>query len=352
MPEKSIIRKHWKLILNVVTIIALVALVYAIRTQLGSTIRNLTHIDAWALVLIIPIEVIDYHAQTKMYQKLFAVVGNKLGYGYLFARSLELNLVNHLFPSGGVTGISYFGVRVSANKDISGGKATLIQLMKLALTFISFELLLIVGLFSLAIVGKVNELTLLVTGALSTLLLVLTVLFGYIVGSRSRINNFFGSVTKALNWVIHKFRRNNPEAINVKSARKVFDDFHDNYQQITSHWQDLGSPLMYALLANIAEVMAIYVVFLAFGRVVNIGAIILAYGVANFAGLVSVLPGGIGIYEALMIGVLTIAGIPARISLPAIIMYRVVNTIIQLPPGYYFYHKALSKESPHSSEVT
>jgi uncharacterized membrane protein YbhN (UPF0104 family) len=69
--------------------------------------------------------------------------------------------------------------------------------------------------------------------------------------------------------------------------------------------------------------------------------VILAYAVANLAGLVSVLPGGVGIYEALMTAVMATAGVPAGVSLPAIVMYRVVNTLIQVPPGYYLYHRAL-----------
>jgi uncharacterized protein (TIRG00374 family) len=93
------------------------------------------------------------------------------------------------------------------------------------------------------------------------------------------------------------------------------------------------------LIANITEILAIYVVYLAFGEAVNIGAVILAYAVANFAGLISVLPGGVGIYEALMTAVMATAGVPAAVSLPVIVMYRVLNTIIQLPPGYYFYHQ-------------
>jgi uncharacterized protein (TIRG00374 family) len=84
-------------------------------------------------------------------------------------------------------------------------------------------------------------------------------------------------------------------------------------------------------------------VFLAFGETVNIGAVILAYGVANFAGLVSVLPGGVGIYEFLMTAVLATAGVPARVSIPVIVMYRVINTLIQLPPGYYLYQRNLSR---------
>ncbi len=342
MSEKSILRRHWKLILNIVTIAALIILIYTIRHQLGSTIKNITHVNGWALFLIIPIEIIDYHAQAKMYQHLFAIVGNKLSYGYLYARSLELNLINHLFPSGGVTGISYFGVRISGQHGITGAKATLIQLMKLVLTLVSFEVLLILAVFDLAIVGRVNELTILVAGALSTLFIVLTFLFGYIIGSRQRINTFFGGLTKAINYVIHKIFKKNPETISMTGAQKVFDDFNDNYHLLLSSRKELKAPFFNALLANVAEIMAIYVVFLAFDRVVNPGAVILAYGVANFAGLISVLPGGIGIYEALMIGVLTISGVPASVSLPVIIMYRVVNTIIQLPPGYYFYHKSIN----------
>src|SRR5665213_2151943 len=137
MSEKSILRKNWKLVINIVTIGALVALIYATRDEIGQTIENLTKVNAWALLLMIPIEAIDYHAQARLYQRLFAVVGNKLRYWYLFALSLELNFINHVFPSGGVTGISYFSVKVGHKEaDISNAKATLIQLMKLALTFI------------------------------------------------------------------------------------------------------------------------------------------------------------------------------------------------------------------------
>ena len=97
----------------------------------------------------------------------------------------------------------------------------------------------------------------------------------------------------------------------------------------------------------------IYVVFIAFGHFVNPGAVILAYGIANFAGFISVLPGGLGIYEALMIAVLLAAGISPNLSLPVIIMYRVLNTLLQLPPGYYYYQKEISKHGkpPHDAEL-
>ncbi len=126
----------------------------------------------------------------------------------------------------------------------------------------------------------------------------------------------------------------------------MFDDFHDNYNAIKSNYDKLKVPFLYGLLADATEVAAIYVVYIAFGKWVNIGAVILAYGIANFAGLISVLPGGIGIYEGLMTAVLASTGIPVGVSLPVTVMYRVLNTLIQIPPGYYLYHKALKSGQP------
>jgi uncharacterized protein (TIRG00374 family) len=93
------------------------------------------------------------------------------------------------------------------------------------------------------------------------------------------------------------------------------------------------------------EILMVFVVYIAFGEWVNFGAIILAYAVANFAGLVSVLPGGVGVYEALMTAVLATAGISPALSIPVTVMYRVLSTIIQVPPGYYLYHRMLTRDT-------
>jgi len=341
MSENSFLKRRWKLLLNIVTVVALLVLVYAIRHQLIDTLANLRKVNAWALLLIIPIEAWNYHAQARLYQGLFGLVGNNLKYSFLFKASLELNFINHVFPSGGVSGISYFGARMRSD-SITGGKATLVQMMKLILGFISFEVLLIAGLVFMAIGGRVNELMLLVAGSLSTLMVVGTLGFVFIIRSKTRINAFFITITKILNRIIQVVRPKHPETIKTKRVQDLFEELHNNYKVVESQYKKLGAPLWHAFWMNVTEVFAVYIVFIAFGHWVNLGAVILAYAVANFAGLISVLPGGVGIYEALMTAVLAAAGIPAGISLPVIVMYRVVNTLIQLPPGYVYYHRTLN----------
>lgn len=334
-------QRRWKLILNIVTIVALIGLVIAIRHQLAETFANLARVQVWVLLLLIPIEALNYDAQARLYKDLFGAVGNKLRYKFTLRLSLELNFINHVFPSGGVSGISYFGVR-ARSQHISGARATLIQLMKLVLTIVSFEVLIVLGTIALAFSGRANNLTILTAGVLTTLLLVGTMLFAYIIGSKQRISSFLTAMTKALNKLIHLIRPHHPETINIAEARETFDDLHENYLLFRKDWRLLKAPFWWAFITNVTEIAAVYAVFVAFGHWVNPGAVILAYAVANFAGLISVLPGGIGVYEALMTGVLTVAGVPPSISLPVVVMYRILNTLLQIPPGYVLYQKSVN----------
>ncbi len=338
----SYIKNNWKVIVNVITVVALVLLVFLIREQIVQTVKDLAKVNLWVVLLILPLTLLGYHAQTEVYKHLFGLLGNKLTYKFLFRAALELNFVNQVFPSGGVSGISYFGVRLRG-KDLTATKASLVQIMKLLLLFISFEILLITGLIIMALDGQANDFVILVAGSISTLLVVGTVLFVMIISSERRIHTTFVGITHLINKILSLFRRNKGETIRMNRVEGIVQDLHQNYKIIESNYRKLRAPFLWSLVVNLSAIFSIYAIYVAFGEWVNLGAIILAYSVANFAGLVSVLPGGVGIYEALMTGVLAAAGIPPALSLPVTVMFRVISTLVQLPPGYVLYHQTVHR---------
>jgi len=340
--------QRFKILVNVLTFAALAALIYAVRDEILETLTNLREIDTWALVLIVPAQVLNYHAYAEMYQGLFRILGSGVRYLQMLRLTLELNFVNNVFPSGGVTGISYFGVRMR-EYGVSGGKSTLVQFIRYILVFVSFQILLFLGLIILAIGGQASNLAILIASSLATLLLVGTLGGMFIIGSKRRINGFFTYITRLLNKIIHIVRPKHPETINIEKVQDLFTDLHENYLVLKDNPKLLKAPLISALLANIAEILTIYVVYIAFGQWVNPGAVIIAYAIANFAGVVSVLPGGVGIYEALMTAVLASAGVPAGVSIPITITYRILNMSLQLPPGYILYHRALQPRKSAST---
>lgn len=341
MAETKPKRSTFKTILSIVTIIALIFSVYALRHQIFETFKNLQEVNLWAIALIPLLQVVNYHSYAKMYRDIYTALGDDIPYKKLLKVQTELNFVNHVLPSGGVTGISYFGLRMRS-LGVGAGKSTLVQLIKFGLIFVSFQAVLALGLLALAIGGQANSFLILIAGSLSTLLFVGTFLAGYMLGSRQRINSFFIFFTRVLNKVISFVRRGHHETIKVDKVRATFDELHDNYLLIRRNLKQLKWPLFWSLIANVTEVLTVYAVYMAFGKYVNIGAVTIAYAVSNFAGLVSVLPGGVGIYEALMTGTLVAAGVPAALSLPVTVMYRILSSLIQLPVGYYYYHKFLN----------
>jgi uncharacterized protein (TIRG00374 family) len=332
--------RHWRPLLNLATFLALAALIYVTRHQIVETLNNIQNVNYWVLLLMIPIEILNYHAYAKLYKGVLSFLGDEVSYKDMYRISLELNFVNHVFPSGGVSGISFFSLRLK-RFGVRAGTSTVLQLIKFILIFVSFELLLVFGLFSLAINGKASNLIILLFGVLGTLLVVGSLLLGYIVGDKKRINAFFLFFTKAINRVLHTIRPRHPETFEISNVKQILNELHDNFQLIRHNWQVLKAPFWYALLANATEVAAIYVVYIAFGHWVNLGAVIIAYAIANFAGLISVLPGGVGVYEVLMTGVLATMGVPPGISVPVTVMYRILNMIIQIPIGYVLYHNAI-----------
>lgn len=338
---KKISLRHWKILFNVVTIGAILATAFALRHQINDTIAHFGDLHAWILLLAIPLEAFNYFLQSIMYGNLFQILGQKFKRSYLYKVCLELNFINTIFPSGGVSGFSYISLRLRRD-NVSPAKATLVQMMRFALIFVSFQLLLFIGLIMLTFSNGVNNLVLLISGSLATCLLFGTVGIAYMLGSRQRINKVLTFITKILNKIIHIVRPNYPETINIFKAQKAFNELHDNFVIIKLHLKKLKVPLLAALLANLTEITVIYIFYVAYGHwQVNPGAIIIGYAIANFAGLISVLPGGVGIYEALMTGVLATAGVSPSLSLPVTVTYRIVNMVIQLPPGYVLYHRAL-----------
>lgn len=315
-------------------------LVYGLRHQILEAVRELGNINAVALLLIIPLKFLNYDAYARLYRGLFAVLGNKVEYWQMYRLSLELNFVNYILPSAGISGISYFGLRSRAY-GISASKGTLAQFAKMLLLYVSYQPLLIIGLVLLAMRNHVNDLVLITAASLITLLIAGTLFSIYMIESRRRIRTFLTFMTKILNVLIKLVQPRKKEAINIAGAQAAFDELHDNYRLYKKNWRDLKWPFIHTTFANLTEIASLYVVYLAFDQFVNLGAVILAYAVANFAGLISVLPAGIGIYEGLMTGVLVATGIPAGLSLSVTIMFRLVTMAIQLPPGYLLYQRAV-----------
>lgn len=335
--------KKVKLIINIATIIALIILIYVSWPQIINGLEQIGGAKWSVIFLMIPMQLVNYYSIAKLYQTYFKENGHVLSMKSMYKVALELNFVNHIFPSGGVAGFSYLGLRMR-RKGVPVSRTTLAQAIRFGLTFISFLILLFFGMFLLSFgSGKSGGGVALFIGLSIAFFTLFGMIAGvYIVSNEKRIKSFTAFLPKIINRLVKTITRKE-NTLNIERIERLFADLHKDYLIVAKDWPKLKTPLIWALMVNVTEISTAYLAYIALGHLVNPGAVILAYAVASFAGLVAVLPGGIGVYETLMTAVLASAGVAKALALSATLIYRIFCMIIFLPIGFVLYQISLRK---------
>ena len=92
-----------KIVVNIITVLALLWLIYISRSQIHMTLLQLKELTWWLLILQLPVQFLSYGAVAHLYYSYFrntATLG-QLKLKEIYKISLELNFVNSVFPSGG-----------------------------------------------------------------------------------------------------------------------------------------------------------------------------------------------------------------------------------------------------------
>jgi len=329
---------------NIATLLLVLLILFFSRHELVTAWHMLSTINISIFLLIIPIQFLSYYAGGAMMFSYLRAKGDLEGTSSLEATkmALELNFVNHLLPSGGVSGASYMTWRLS-KLGITSGRATLAQAVRFGATFASFAIILVISVLFITIDGNINRLTILVSSALVTVIIVAALVFGFAFGSDKRLEQFSRIVYRTVNWVWRKVLRQKNEAIGYEKVSTFFNDLHTDYVALRKQPEQLKKPFVWGFVFNFAETAMFFVTFLAMGVFVNPAPIFIAVGLAALVGLFLFTPGGAGGYEAAMILFLSTAGVNPGVAVAGVLLARVTLIILTIASGYFFYHVALRK---------
>ena len=337
--------------LSIITIVLLAVVVIAGWHDIRDAFRYLSQVNLWILALMIPAQFISYLATGEMIFSYLRAKGNLKDLNVLKVTrmSLEFNFVNHVFPSGGAAGIAYFGWLLSKH-GVSSGRSTMAQIIRFALTFISFILLLIVALIALIIDHSVNRTTIL----LSLLLVFLAVggtLFGiFLISSKRRLDAFSRWLTTITNRLVAKLTGGKKKKIvKYETIETFFADIHNDFLAIMRDKKILLKPFVWSVVANVMDVALIYIAFWSFGIHVNPAVIFIAFGLSSIASAIAVTPGGAGVYEAIMIAFLASAGVPAEVAIAGTLLARVLLMLGTVAFGFVFYQLTVLRYGKHTS---
>lgn len=330
---------------SIVTVLLIGVILYFARHELMHAWELLGKVNLWILLLLIPLQILAYFASGEM---IFSYLRAKNAIDevkpFELARmSLEMNFVNHILPSGGVSGVSYMTWRLS-KYGVPSGRAAMAQVVKFAMGFLAFIALLIVSVLAVTIDGNINRWIILVSSVMVTGMLTTIIVGAYLLNSSRRTEQFAHWITRTINRIVRRvtFGRKS-DALNAKKVERFFGEMHADYLALKHDKAILLKPFLWGVVFTAADALLFWVTFIALGTPVNPAPILIAYGVASMAAFFVVTPGGAGAFEALMVGFLAIAGLSQSVVIAGIVLTRVILLLGTILFGYIFYQQAILK---------
>jgi uncharacterized protein (TIRG00374 family) len=355
--KKGLNAKKQLIALILVAVVGFVLLLIYQRQILEDTWQTLIDADIRYVLLLPLIQIVNYFFIGTYYRKMFALFDARISILRSWGVVAAMNFVNQVLPSGGLSGITYLAYGFRATLET--GKTTLVQIGRYMGAFGGYLILAPVAFILVYSTGRSEELNMLIDDADSSwgvfvVLIVFVALMGTAIASffNAKVAHVTGRISlRFINWFNRAvLRRDNH--IELEPLKKLNREFHSGTALVKQlGWRRATYPSFFMLLSVTMEVLIVYVSLLAVGGgEVGIGPVFLAFVAANIVGVVSVIPGDVGVHEAAVILVLVGFGVDEPVAISTTLLYRVFNKFIFLPIGFYFYAKILKPAVEASSK--
>lgn len=338
---------------SIITVFLLGLVVYLAWDEITHAWELMASLNIWLLALLVPVQIMAYLAAGEMmFSYLRAKHDMKRIRWFEQGRmALEMNFVNHVLPSGGVSGISYMNWRLKPY-GISAGRATAAQMVRFAAQFGAYIVLLLVAVVWITLDGNMNRWVILLSVVIVLMMVIGTVLVGSLVSSKSRSEKFADWLVRVLRRAVRAVTFGRVR-LSLKPERiaSFFIELHDEYLTLRRDQRLLLRPFLWGLAFNVLDVALFTITFWALGTPVSPAPILIAYGLASIAAVIAVTPGGAGVYEAIMVSFLATAGVSGGVAIAGILVTRVVVLLGTIGLGYVFYQHAILRNDKRNSAV-
>lgn len=303
------------------------------------------------LVLLLPlIQIVNYFFIGGYYRTMFGFFETQIKWTRAWGVVASLNFVNQILPSGGLSGISYlaYGFRTK----LAIGKTTMIQTGRYLFSLSTYIIIAPFALSLLFIQGDGSSASGIadkIEGnfyALATLIAFAALITGVVIFFKSpnAAQRFVEGFRKVINGIGHIFTKK--ELLAKKTTSGLVNEFHEGIDFFKQQKSQILKPFSFMMLSVAMELSIVYVSTLAVDAGASFSVVFASFMAANIVGVISIIPGDVGVHEAVMTTMLVAFGVEAPVALSAVLLYRVFNKVIFLPIGFYFYTVLLKPAKP------
>jgi uncharacterized protein (TIRG00374 family) len=309
---------------------------------LPQTIKLLLQVKKAYIVLALGAEILSYAAAAWLLGIILSRLGHRVAFWFRFKIGSISSFAIHFFPLGsfGEGVIDFYFLK---KQSVSGGSILLMLLLRTIITYSAF---LLIFLYSLVVVPATPHLPL--SPKLISVILFALIFFGifYLIYSYKNERKFH-QVWRKIVAIINFFAKRVHKEITPEQEATTFENI---YRGLGLFGKQKRTSILTALAGIsywLGDIVCFYFVFLSFGYSIDFGVLVFGYCVATIFGLISFIPGGLGVTEATLALIYSGMGVPSEIALLSILVFRFFSFWIWIPFGLYSY-LSLSKKHENS----
>lgn len=312
--------RKWWVRYTVASVIAVLAVAFLLVPQMRDALHDLSLLRQlpirWILVGAI-LEAISFIAYGLFTRGILPVNGRPSFYSLLRIDVVGAGLT-HVLPGGGAAA-SGLRFKMLRDRGVNGSDAALGAIVQGVGSAIVVCGLLVVGVFFVLPTSGSNPLYL--VGAIVGISLVVVTVGGWV------------TMVKAEDFMVRVFRRAVARIGDRDAVERSVRRFSARLSELANNPRVLVHAVLWSVLNWLFDAASLYVFVYAFGYRVDIGSILVAFGLANALTIVPVTPGGVGVVEGVLVPALVGFGSPKSVALLGVLSWRVFNFWAPIPAG-------------------
>lgn len=328
---------------NIVVLILLAVGLYFLAPKLvgvEQALLLLGKINKGWLILALVAELLSYASAAWLLGIIFHRLGHKLAFFTRYKISSIAAFTIHFLPLG-VAGEAAFEYSFLKRRKVDSGSILLMWILRWLFNYSGFFILFLVGLILVPTYPKMPVSPKIISPVIFILILSIVLYIIYLYTHKDKFFQVWTKLFNFLNQLIVKFKK---KAIDEQKQKEIFEDIYQGIGLFGKQKRSSAFAILAGILYWLGDITCLYFVFQSFGFTISWGVLLFGYCASTLLGIVSAVPGGMGITEGSMALIFTSMGVPATLALTAVLVFRLFSFWIWIPIGLLSYLSLRNEE--------
>lgn len=295
---------------------------------LRETLELLKQVKYWAFGLALFSESFFYIGSTLLTRAALRMTGNKLKFSDVLKISLLDSFSLQFLPLGsfGQTAVDYYFYR---GKNVRTSHIVLMFVARTIIVWLIFTAIFLVGIAFSPTNSNLGPNVLAIVFLIFFVAFILFFYLIYLYFHRELLLQRSLKITKFVNKIIKIFHRQIP----IERVPEMVERLYSAIQILARNRKLQVSALLGALVFWLGDIFCLYFSLIGFGYTPHLPTVIFAYTIARILGLLSFIPGGLGVVEGALVLILIGFGVPSSVAIAGVLIFRLVSFWLPIPVG-------------------